>query len=261
LLRIEDIDPPREQPGAADRIIETLRRHGFQWSGDIFYQGRNLDHFEKIVRFLLEKDLAFPCRCSRRQVRSAAARTGSLGPVYPGTCRDQGGLADTADNTIRLRSSDEEICFRDAVHGPVACAIGECIGDIVIRRRGGLIAYSLAVVVDDHDQGITEIVRGDDLLDFTPAQIYLQRTLGFDTPAYMHVPVAVNPAGDKLSKQTGAEPVDDSRPGENLHRCLEFLKQSPPPTLRSASTSEIWDWAGANWRPEMLGKHAGTSRK
>lgn len=246
-------------PGAADQIIETLRAHGFQWTGEIIYQSRHLDRFEAVVNSLLDQNLAFTCTCSRRQVR-ATAQTGSLGPVYPGTCRERRLAEPAQPHAIRLRTSGRAITFDDRLRGRVECVVERDIGDFIIRRADGLIAYTLAVVVDDHDQGISEIIRGDDLLDFTPAQIYLQQALDFDTPAYGHVPVAVNPTGEKLSKQTGATPVDNATPAKNLYRCLEFLGQAPPAKLSAAPVAEIWSWARSNWQLAPLTRRSRTAR-
>lgn len=251
LLRIEDIDPPREQPGAAAEIIATLSAHKFQWTGPVQHQSTHQSRFEAILKSMLDSDLAFRCTCSRKQVR-AQARIGRIGPVYPGTCRTRQLNSDTENTAIRLRTGEHAITFEDRVYGRIDCSIGDEIGDFVIRRADGLIAYALAVVIDDFDQGVTEVVRGGDLLDFTPAQIFLQQILGFNTPAYMHVPVAVNINGKKLSKQTGATPVDDSRPSENLVACLKYLRQDPPATLSSAPPDDIWAWARAHWAPEQL---------
>jgi len=253
LLRIEDIDPPRQAPGAAEQIIAAMVAHGFRWSGDILYQRHNLQRFEAAAGALLEQRLAFACTCSRKSIRENA-RHGPVGPIYPGTCRDR--LNDGRDAyAIRMYTANQRISFDDQLQGRIDCALDEDIGDFVIRRKDSLIAYSLAVALDDHDQGITEIVRGVDLLHFTPAQIYLQRVLGLHTPAYMHLPIAVTASGEKLSKQTGAPPIDNQIPTENLFRCLEFLRQRPPPELRAGSIEAIWTWANRNWRPQNLANY------
>ena len=225
LLRIEDIDPPREPAGAAEQIIAALRMHGFRWSDDVQFQRRNLKRFEAVAESLLERRLAFACTCSRETVREAA-RPGPVGPVYPGTCRDKP-FDGQQDYAIRMRTAGRQISFEDRLQGQIDCSLDEDIGDFIIRRKDGLIAYSLAVALDDHDQGITEIVRGVDLLHFTPAQIHLQRVLGLNTPAYMHVPIAIKRDGDKLSKQTGAPALNIQTPVENLFRCLQALRQQP----------------------------------
>jgi glutamyl-Q tRNA(Asp) synthetase len=246
LLRIEDIDPPREMPGASERIITTLRAHGFEWTGPVRYQSES--PFDTALTTLFDKGQAFRCTCSRKQIRAKARLTGAVEAIYPGTCR----YAQLTENgrdrlAVRVRVDDTTIAFDDALYGRLECALATRIGDFIVRRSDGLVAYVLAVVLDDHRQGITEVVRGVDLLEFTPAQIFLQRILGLDTPRYLHIPVAVNSSGVKLSKQTGAAPVDDTKPARNLVRCLEFLNQNPPASLESEQPTEIWKWAQANW--------------
>ena len=250
LVRIEDIDPPREVPGAAEQIVKALRAHGFRHTGDILFQRHNLQRFEAAVESLLERDLAFACTCSREWVRKTG-RPGPVGIIYPGTCRNLN-IDVRQQVAIRMRTADQHISFDDRLQGPVSCSLSEDIGDFIVRRKGGLIAYSLAVALDDHDQGITEIVRGTDLLHFTPAQIHLQRALKLNTPAYMHVPIAVTPDGDKLSKQTGAPELNIQTPVENLFRCLEVLRQQPPQVLFSSPVEAIWEWASHHWRPDKL---------
>jgi len=182
--------------------------------------------------------------------------------IYPGTCRHLGrrAVAGTAD-ALRLRTGDSIVTFQDRVQGPMYCNVAASIGDFVIRRKDGLIAYHLATVIDDARQGITEVVRGCDLLDVTPAQIVLQRILDFFTPIYMHVPLVTNERGQKLSKQTGARPIDGQKPGENLLAALRFLRQNPPGELSGESVEVIWAWARANWHPEKLAARRQSSQK
>jgi glutamyl-Q tRNA(Asp) synthetase len=254
LLRIEDIDPPREIAGAADHIIASLRAHGFRWDGEIYYQRDNLARFDAVVDALLADQLAFPCSCSRAQILDFGA-AGLVGPIYPGTCRDKRRPEVDEPYAIRLRVPEKQLSFDDRLLGRIECSMASDIGDFIIRRKDGLIAYVLAVVLDDHAQRVTEIVRGVDLLNFTPAQVYLQQLLDLNTPDYMHVPVAVNPSGFKLSKQTGALAINDATPAENLVRCLEFLEQDPPASLATASVPDVWTWAKAHWQPQRLAGH------
>lgn len=252
LLRIENIDPPREFAGADQQIIESLGAHGFRWDGDILYQHDSIESCRDAITELLARDLAYPCTCSRQQIRNVA-RSGPVGLIYPGTCRDnRHDEFIEAPHAIRVRTSGVRVAFDDAVSGRLDCDISARIGDFIIRRKDGLVAYSLAVVVDDHAQGITEVVRGADLLDFTPAHLHLQNLLGLSTPNYMHIPIALNAAGDKLSKQTNAPPIDNASPAANLVRCLQFLRQTPPAKLRSATLTDIWDWSVAHWNPGHL---------
>lgn len=250
LLRIEDIDPPREEAGAAEAIIRCLEIYGFRWDGPVLRQSRNEERHRAAVERLLADGLAYPCRCTRR-VLARTARQGAMGPVYPGTCRDGSGRGARA---IRVRTTDEPIAVVDRLQGPIEQRLESELGDFVIRRRDGLIAYQLAVVIDDAVDGVTDVVRGIDLLDSTPRQIHLQRLLGLRTPSYMHIPVAVGADGEKLSKQTAAPPIDldPEAVAPTLCRALACLRQEPPADLAGASPGAVWAWALANWRPGRL---------
>jgi len=242
LLRIEDIDPPREVDGADALIVEQLLALGFEWDGPLLRQSQSRGQHEASVNELVAAGHAYPCSCSRKDI--ADAPQGDLGTIYPGTCRNG---YDGDDYAIRLRTTDAAVSFVDGLQGRGSQRLESESGDFIIKRRDGLIAYNLAVVVDDQLQGITEVVRGIDLLDSTPRHIYLQTLLGFATPAYLHIPVAVNADGQKLSKSTGAAAVDVARPGAQLAQALRVLYQSPPPDLERESVSAIWDWAIAHW--------------
>ncbi|HJP39989.1 MAG: tRNA glutamyl-Q(34) synthetase GluQRS [Gammaproteobacteria bacterium] len=253
LLRIEDLDPPREVPGATERIIDALEAHAFRWDGPVRRQSSHLDEYQEVAERLLAEGLAYRCTCSREGIRSSAKIFGPTGPVYSGTCRDLNHIAtDQKPDALRLRTDDSLIRFEDTLQGPVQCHIAQSIGDFIIRRKDGLIAYNLAVVIDDARQGITEVVRGYDLLAITPAQIKLQQVIGLPSPIYMHMPVVTNEHGQKLSKQTGALPIDVQTPGNNLLAALKFLNQRPPSELGGESTDTIWAWAAEHWHPEML---------
>jgi len=247
LLRVEDIDPPREQQGADRLIVNALEAYGFEWDGPVTYQSQFQSRHEELVQSLLDDGLAFPCSCSRRDL--AGARRGPLGAIYPGTCRNGCQATNVA---IRLRTNDEPIRFVDTLQGEQLQHLESESGDFVIKRRDGLIAYHLAVVADDHDQGITEIVRGIDLLDSTPRHIHLQRQLGFATPGYLHIPVAENNDGQKLSKLTGAAAIDQQEVQPVLVRALDALGQKPPADLAASTLDSIWEWATASWRPEVM---------
>lgn len=246
LLRIEDIDPPREQAGASSAITHALERYGFEWDGDVTYQSASFAAHEAAVATLLGRDLAYRCRCSRRDM--AEATTGPLGTIYPGNCRKGCGPGEAA---IRVRTDDSEIGFDDAVQGHITQHLESESGDFVVRRRDGLVAYQLAVVVDDELQGITEIVRGIDLMDSTPRQIWLQNLLGFRTPSYVHIPVITHPDGDKLSKLTGAPGIALDSVEKTLVDALTALQQEPPAEMARNKLSDIWSWALENWQ---LGK-------
>lgn len=247
LLRIEDIDPPREQVGATDLIMSALDRYGFQWDDQVIFQSCRLDEHGTAIQTLLDNGLAYPCGCSRRDLKDAPR--GPLGPIYPGTCRAGCTATETA---IRLRTTDEPIVFLDALQGSQAQNLELESGDFVIRRRDGLIAYHLAVVVDDAIDGVTEVVRGIDLMDSTPRQIWLQRLLGYRTPNYAHIPVVTHPNGDKLSKLTGAPGIPMRDVTRVLCAALVALQQKPPLSLQQSGLAELWQWAIDNWHIRAL---------
>ena len=250
LLRIEDLDPPREQAGAADAILRTLKACGMAWDGNIMYQSQRSETYRAALARLEAQGLVYVCGCSRREIADS-----SLGPdgalIYPGTCRL--GLAPgKTPRVTRVRVDSSVIEFEDAVQGKMHQDLAAEAGDFVLLRADGLYAYQLAVVVDDAEQGITDVVRGADLLASTPRQIYLQRRLGLPTPRYLQLPAAVNAAGEKLSKQTQAAPVDARDPVPALAQVMEFLGQAPPAQLRRATLAEFWNWARAHWDPAHI---------
>jgi glutamyl-Q tRNA(Asp) synthetase len=247
LLRIEDIDPPREQTGATELIIAALDRYGFEWDGETIFQSQSLEHHEHAVATLIDRGLAYQCSCSRKDL--ADAPKGPLGVIYPGNCRSG---CDSADTAIRVRTNDSEIAFEDGLQGRVAQHLESESGDFVIRRRDALIAYHLAVVVDDELEGVTDIVRGIDLMDSTPRQIWLQRLLGYRIPNYVHIPVITHADGDKLSKLTGAPGISMHRVEQTLVSALAALQQEPPTELAQMSLQDIWIWARENWRMNKL---------
>lgn len=223
LLRMEDLDQPREQPGAADAILRALEKLGLGWDGPVLTQSSRLERYRAALDELSQRGFTYPCACTRRELEdSALAIDGSK--IYPGTCRH--GLAPgKAARTLRLRTHAAPIGFADLIQGWTEQSVGKEVGDFVLLRADAIYAYQLAVVVDDMDQGVTDVVRGADLLDSTARQIHLQRLLGCRTPRYAHVPAAVNAAGEKLSKQTGAEALDLSDPKAELARARRFLGQ------------------------------------
>jgi len=234
LVRMEDVDKPREQPGAADAILRALDALGLHWDGAVAYQSRRTSLYQDALERL--RAHTYPCGCTRSEIAdSALASDGAR--VYGGSCR--GGLPQgKTARAIRVRARGE-IRFTDRVQGPQAQQLERDVGDFVLWRADGQFAYQLAVVVDDAEQGVTDVVRGADLLDSTARQIHLQRLLGCATPRYLHVPVAVNAAGEKLSKQTGAEPMDAGRRGDALRRAFAFLGQAATDDL--AEGLRNWD--------------------
>jgi len=247
LLRIENIDPPREAPGAMAEIIGALEDYGFQWDGAITYQADNEDRHRELIAALRERRLAYPCNCSRSSL--VDAQVGESGPIYPGTCRDG---CDKGDHAIRMLTHDEPISFTDELQGSYVQRVESAVGDFVIRRKDGLVAYQLAVVVDDFDQGVTHVVRGLDLIDSTPRQIHLQRCLGMPEPRYKHTPLVLAGDGQKLSKSTGAKGIPRERISPVLVHALRALWQDPPPDLAAADLDDVWKWAFENWQSGRL---------
>lgn len=254
-VRMEDLDRPREEPGAADAILRTLEAYGFEWDGPVLRQSVRGEAYTSALARLQRGGFVFACACTRREI-SDSTLGGATEPVYPGTCRN--GIAPgRAARAIRMRVGDAVIGFDDRFQGRVEQDLAREVGDFVVKRADGLFAYQLAVVVDDFEQGITDVVRGADLLASAPRQILLQRRLGYPTPGYAHLPVAVNPAGEKLSKQTRAAPLEVREAPLQLWRALGFLGQDPPPVLRGESVAALWAWASANWRGERVpGRHS-----
>jgi len=222
-VRIEDLAAPRAQAGAADDILRTLERLGLEWDGPVLRQSTRLDRYRGVLDDLARRGFAYDCGCSRKEIEdSALGLDGGL--VYPGTCR-RGLAPGKKPRALRLRTHDTPVGFDDALQGRIEQRLETAVGDFVLRRADGIVAYQLAVVVDDMDQGISHVVRGADLLESTPRQIHLQRLLGAGEPRYAHVPVAVNAQGEKLSKQTGARPLDLADPRAELARARRFLGQ------------------------------------
>lgn len=250
LLRMEDLDTPRCVPGAADDILRTLEAFGLHSDEPILYQNQRTAAYEEALLKLQASGAVYPCCCTRKEIADSALN-GIEGPVYPGTCRN-GIPAGREGRVWRVRTNNETVEFDDALQGHISQRLESQIGDFVVKRADGLFAYQLAVVVDDEYQGITHIVRGADLLASTPRQIHLQRLLGLPTPHYMHLPVAVNEAGEKLSKQTLAAPVDASQPVATLLRILDFLRQRPPGVSASSDVRTVLDWAIQNWDATKL---------
>jgi glutamyl-Q tRNA(Asp) synthetase len=248
LVRMEDLDPPREQSGAAELILRTLEAFAFEWDGAVMRQSERSKAYARAIARLHARGALYACACTRKEI----ADSGLVVPVpdgervYPGTCRD-GIPPGRVARTTRVRVGDEIIAFEDAIQGSIRQNLAREVGDFVVRRADGLYAYQLAVVVDDAELGITDIVRGADLLASTARQICLQRLLDAPTPRYAHLPAAVNAQGEKLSKQSRARPLDARTAAPTLATALAFLGQQPPPGLAQAALREIWRWARANW--------------
>ncbi len=247
LVRMEDVDVYRKVAGADTRILKTLEAFGFEWDGDVLYQTSRTDAYEAALQHLKQQQRVYPCTCSRKQL---ARQTGEWSPVYPGACRDKTDWS-IEDYSIRIKTPDETIRFTDALFDEQQQNLAREVGDFVIKRRDGVFAYQLAVVVDDAWQGVTEVARGTDLIDSTARQIFLQHELGLATPAYFHFPVAVDAKGNKLSKSSGASMIDHNKPLVSLNATLQFLGQQP---VEADTLDNFWRQAIAQWNSEAIPK-------
>jgi glutamyl-Q tRNA(Asp) synthetase len=254
LLRIDDLDPPRIAPGASEAILRCLESFGMEWDGDVVFQSRRNEAYHAELHRLRQAGLVYPCACSRREIGEAGIN-GVEGAVYPGTCRN-GMPPGREARALRVRTGSTVTGFDDLLQGPVSQVLEREVGDFVAYRADRVFAYHLACAVDDAEQGVSHVVRGVDLMASTPRQIYLQHLLGLTTPAYLHLPVAVNAAGEKLSKQTRAQAVDPADPLPTLDRVLRFLGHPPPAQIRGAGLTALWQWAIENWRRERLPRAA-----
>lgn len=244
LIRIEDLDTPRNLPGASEHILRTLDAYGLHWDGEIIYQSERLPLYQQVIDHWLETGQAYHCDCSRRTLLQH-------GGAYPGTCRERH-LPAAPDHAVRVRVADQPVVFRDRLQGEFQQTADGLSGDFIIRRRDGIIAYQLAVVVDDIAQRVTDIVRGADLLDSTPRQLWLYQLLQQPAPRYLHVPLVMREDGEKLSKRLGSTPLEPRLATATLHRALTVLAQEPPPELADAPVDEQLAWAVAHWQPQRL---------
>lgn len=245
LLRMEDLDPPREVPGAADAILRALDNYGLHWDGPVLYQSQRSEAYAEAVEQLISRGLAYACSCSRKQLAGAL--------IYPGTCRSAG--RSRHDAAIRLQVPDADYGFSDRVQGHYSRNLAREDGDFIIQRRDGLFAYQLAVVVDDGLQGVTDVVRGADLLDSTPRQLYLQQLLGLPHPQYLHVPLLLQPDGHKLGKSYRSPPLPADRAAPLLTRALRALGQQPPAALQHALPAEVLQWGITHWQASAIPRH------
>ncbi len=250
LVRIEDIDPTREIPGAGEAIIESLLAHGFRFPEPL-WQSSRLARYDEIITALLDSGHAFRCSCSRR-ILKRRARPGRAGLLYPGTCRNGADESRRPAIAVRLRSAGMIVGFEDAFQGHMQCNIETDIGDFLLRRGDGFVAYQTAVATDDVEQKITEVVRGTDLLDSTFMQLAILQARGLEDPQYAHFPVVTGPDGRKLSKQSGATEINNKTPSFNILRALSFLLQEPPEHLKTAPVADIWAWVRENWDPSRF---------
>ena len=239
LVRMEDLDRARVVPGSADEMLRTLEAFGLQWDGEVAYQSRRTHLYAEALQSLRAAGHTFECSCSRRELTVEDSG-------YPGTCRE--GPRRTGDTALRFRIDEREtVAFEDRFQGPIALAMGR-LGDVVVKRRDGIFAYQLAVVVDDALQGVTDVVRGADLLDSTGWQIALQRALGLPTPTYAHLPLLLERAGGKLSKSRRSAALDPSQAGAEMLHVTRLLGLAPAAELTGAAPGALLEWATDRWR-------------
>ncbi len=281
LLRIDDLDTPRNQPGSVPSILTTLETFGLHWDDSIYYQSQHLDDYAAYLGKLTEQGLTYRCECSRKtlaellpsstqdqlnqahtanpeiaqQARLLVAEDHNQNQgdinIYPGICRNKT-IPDNVPYATRIKTDERTVVIEDGLQGQVSHNLAQQDGDFILKRKDGIIAYQFAVVIDDHLQSVSHVMRGCDLLAETPKQIYLQQLLGFPTPAYQHVPILVDKQGHKLSKQTLATAVDTQLPNLVLFELLLWLKQNPPDDLIGATANELLDWAINHWQAEVL---------
>jgi glutamyl-Q tRNA(Asp) synthetase len=253
LVRMEDLDRPRCEAGAADAILRQLEAYGLPWDGAVLYQTQRDDAYAEALATLQAIGAVYPCACTRSQL-AQAPRNHEGEIIYPGTCRN-GLPAGAVARAWRVRVPDLNTRFNDRIQGELQQNLAHEVGDFIVKRADGLFAYQLAVVVDDAFQGISHVVRGADLLWNTPRQVYLQGLLGLPTPLYAHVPLVTNAAGQKLSKQTLAPALPEPGRRAALALALAALGHAPPADLLGAGASELLAWAVAHWQIENVPLH------
>ena len=246
LLRIEDIDQARVQAGAIQSILQTLESYGFAWDEEILYQSQRFEHYQKALDYLIQQQQSYPCSCTKKIIQQTA-KLGKYGWIYAGTCRQSLANPQAKQYAYRLKCNDLVITFEDKLKGKQSQNVLSEVGDFVLKRSDGVFAYQLAVVLDDAYQNISHIVRGEDLLDNTARQIYLQQLLKLPTPEYLHFPIAKDKTGRKLSKSNHAPEIKITDKLENIHKALQFLGQQPPKITDFEHMDDLWKWAITHW--------------
>ena len=244
LVRIEDIDPPREVAGASDEILRTLEYFGLYWDQQVTYQSDNLEYYHDILDQLISKDIVYCCVCTRKQIKTTNG-------IYQNSCRYKDNT-DSEKHSLRLKVMHPVLSFQDYFHGQCKAKMELAKEDYILKRKDGLYAYMLAVVLDDYRQNISHVIRGADLLDTTVQQIYLFNTLNAPVPQYGHLPLVVNNLGKKMSKQNQAPAIQHKNVAEQLWQALDFLKQAPPVELHNDSKENILNWATQHWDPDTF---------
>lgn len=244
LVRIEDLDPPREMPGASKLILDTLEAYQLHWDGEVVYQSERHELYQDQINTWLQSGQAYYCQCTRKQIKAS-------GGFYTGTCRDLA-LTNHDQCAIRLRMNHPVYQFEDQRHGTLTIPTQLADEDFIIKRRDGLFAYNLAVVLDDIDQGITEVVRGADLIEPTGRQISLYKMLNQSPVSYLHLPLALDSNGQKLSKQNHAKAIDNHNPKPALLDAMSFLGFDIDEEIRAATVGEIIQWGVEKWHLSQL---------
>ena len=230
--------------GASDAILRCLEGFELDWDGEIYYQSQHIEQYQTAIKQLDQQQALYKCYCSRKQLINNHA-------IYPGFCRHQAAIS-KQEFALRIKTYDQTLVFNDLLQGEISENMASQHGDFIIQRKDQIIAYQLAVVIDDHLQGVNHVVRGYDLLESTAKQIYLHQLVSYQQPIYMHVPIIVDQQGQKLSKQSFAQAVEDSNRSQTLWHLLNLLKQHPPQILASGSVKQILQWAIENWQPQQL---------
>ena len=254
-MRIEDLDQARVIPGVAEIHLRTLERFGLSWDGPVVHQSQRIAHYDAALQQLQAAGTLYACTCSRAEI-ARAGRMRVEGPIYPGTCRNRRHPF-TGPHALRVRIGSAPIRWHDSIQGPQHHDLAALCGDFVLRRADGVVAYQLAVVVDDAAQGVNRVMRGADLITSTPRQIHLQRLLSLPTPRYAHVPLALDGRGEKLAKRLGAAAVATGEPAPLLCQALTFLGQAVPLDGPRLGVGELIDWAIAHWAPARIPQGSG----
>jgi len=251
LVRMEDIDTLREKKGSATAILHSLEAHGLHWDEEVVYQSQRHRYYQQALDGLVDNKQAYPCSCSRKFLLRTAKK-GAFGIIYPNSCRTHYVPNLDRDSAIRVCTDNTSWCFVDKLLGAYSQHVETEVGDFIIKRSDGLFAYQLVVVVDDHLQGITEVVRGEDLLSATPRQLYLQSLLAYQQPDYMHLPLMLNEQQQKLSKQTFAQALDSHKASENLIIVMRFLGFQVSRALDNETPERLLQWAGLHYSDSVL---------
>lgn len=251
LLRIEDVDTPRVVKGSADNILRSLEAFGFEWDGEVMYQSRRFETYQDHLQHLIDQQQVYACRCTRKQLQAEHNDYGPLGLIYPGHCRHSKYPLQKTSLRLNLQQAGDTT-FVDRHTGKYQLDLKQQVGDIVLKRIDDVYAYHLAVTIDDHTQGINQIVRGRDLLEVTPLHLYLNKLLGFNDAEYLHLPLVQTPDGKKLSKQTGAKAIDTELVSKQLVLALNFLGQNIPTELSEETARSVLEYAIANWNRKNI---------